>query len=58
MLKRYLGAYKRSDGRKIDGKRILVDYEKGRTIDGWIPRRLGGGLGDTRKKQEAGILKR
>lgn len=27
------------------GKRILVDVERGRTVRGWKPRRLGGGLG-------------
>lgn len=53
-----IGAYKRSDGRKIDGRRVAVDYERGRTIKGWLPRRLGGGKGETRKLQEAGIEKR
>lgn len=38
-------AYKRADGKKIDGKRVLVDIERGRTIKGWKPRRLGGGKG-------------
>ena len=42
-------AYKRADGKKIDGRRILVDVERGRTVKGWVPRRLGGGLGGTRK---------
>ena len=41
-------AYKRADGRKIDGKRVLVDVERGRTVRNWRPRRLGGGLGNTR----------
>lgn len=41
-------AYKAADGKKIDGRRILVDVEKGRTTRGWKPRRLGGGLGGTR----------
>ena len=26
----------------IDGKEIIVDYEIQRTIEGWVPRRLGG----------------
>lgn len=38
-------AYKESDGLHIMGKRILVDVERGRTVRGWKPRRLGGGLG-------------
>lgn len=42
-------AYKHGDGRKIDGKRVLVDVERGRTVKGWRPRRLGGGLGNSRR---------
>lgn len=42
-------AYKHADGKKIDGRRVLVDVERGRTVKGWQPRRLGGGLGGTRK---------
>jgi len=41
-------AYKQADGRKIDGRRIVVDVERGRTVRNWKPRRLGGGLGFTR----------
>ena len=36
-----LAAYKHADGKKIDGRRVLVDVERGRTIKGWRPRRLG-----------------
>ncbi|KAH8831297.1 U1 snRNP 70K protein [Flagelloscypha sp. PMI_526] len=43
-------AYKESDGLLIQGKRILVDVERGRTVRGWKPRRLGGGLGGRPKK--------
>ncbi|XP_064634247.1 U1 small nuclear ribonucleoprotein 70 kDa-like [Lineus longissimus] len=42
-------AYKHADGKKIDGRRVLVDVERARTVKGWRPRRLGGGLGSTRK---------
>jgi RNA recognition motif-containing protein len=28
-------AYKLSDGRKIEGRRILVDVERGRTVENW-----------------------
>ncbi|KAI8853382.1 hypothetical protein BC829DRAFT_344571, partial [Chytridium lagenaria] len=38
-------AYKDADGIKLDGRRIVVDVERGRTVKGWRPRRLGGGLG-------------
>jgi len=41
-------AYKQADGKKIDGRRVLVDVERGRTVRNWRPRRLGGGLGATR----------
>ena len=34
-------AYKHSDGKKIDGRRIVVDVERGRTVKTWKPRRLG-----------------
>ncbi|KAF7773576.1 hypothetical protein Agabi119p4_5743 [Agaricus bisporus var. burnettii] len=46
-------AYKESDGLHIMGKKILVDVERGRTVRGWKPRRLGGGLGGRPKKVEA-----
>jgi U1 small nuclear ribonucleoprotein len=42
-------AYKQMDGKKIDGHKILVDVERGRTVRNWVPRKYGGGLGDTRK---------
>jgi len=41
-------AYRRADGKKINGRRIVVDVERGRTVRDWKPRRLGGGLGGTR----------
>ena len=37
-----------ADGRKIEDRRVVVDAERGRTVPGWRPRRLGGGLGSTR----------
>ena len=46
----FSAAYKESDGLHIMGKRILVDVERGRTVRGWKPRRLGGGLGGRPKK--------
>lgn len=47
-----VAAYKQADGRKVDGRRIVVDVERGRTVPGWRPRRLGGGLGSTRTGAE------
>ena len=28
-------AYKNADGIKIEGRRVLVDVERGRTMEGW-----------------------
>ncbi|XP_017488645.1 PREDICTED: U1 small nuclear ribonucleoprotein 70 kDa-like, partial [Rhagoletis zephyria] len=44
-------AYKYGDGKKIEGRRVLVDVERGRTVKGWLPKRLGGGLSETKKVQ-------
>ena len=41
-------AYKQSDARRIDGHKIMVDCERGRVVDKWLPKRLGGGKGDSR----------
>lgn len=41
-------AYTRGDGKKIDNRRCVVDVERGRTVPGWKPRKLGGGKGKTR----------
>ncbi|KAA1136472.1 hypothetical protein PGTUg99_033012 [Puccinia graminis f. sp. tritici] len=46
-------AYKDAEGLKIKGRRILVDVERGRTVKGWKPRRLGGGLGGRPKAPTA-----
>ncbi|ORX81013.1 RNA-binding domain-containing protein [Anaeromyces robustus] len=47
-------AYKNGDNIKIDGQKILVDYERSRIMKNWIPRRLGGGFGG---KKESGQLR-
>lgn len=41
-------AYKDADAKKVNGRRIVVDVERGRTVKNWRPKRLGGGLGKTR----------
>jgi U1 small nuclear ribonucleoprotein len=41
-------AYKHADGIKVDGRNVLVDVERGRTVPDWFPRRLGGGRGPGR----------
>ncbi len=45
-------AYKEADGKKIDNRRVVVDYERGRISKSWRPRRLGGGRGFTRAGKE------
>ncbi|CAO3617340.1 unnamed protein product [Mucor hiemalis] len=47
-------AYKDADGLKILGRRILVDVERARTVKGWKPRRLGGGLGGREQHKSGG----
>jgi U1 small nuclear ribonucleoprotein len=49
-------AIAKADARKIDGHRILVDRELGRTKKTWIPRRLGGGKGGVSRRAESDIL--
>merc|ERR1711968_125645 len=36
-------AYKKADGKKIEGRRIVADVERGRTAKDWRPMRFGGG---------------
>lgn len=36
-------AYKVADGTRIEGKRCIVDVERGRVVPHWKPKRLGGG---------------
>jgi U1 small nuclear ribonucleoprotein 70kDa len=41
-------AYQKADGIRLDGRYILVDVERARTVVDWLPRRLGGGKGPGR----------
>lgn len=47
-------AVKESIGLQINGSPMLVDWEAGHQVKGWIPRRLGGGWGG---RKEAGQLR-
>lgn len=47
-------AWRELHNQMIDGCTVLVEYEAGRTLKGWIPRRLGGGFGG---KKESGQLR-
>lgn len=49
-------AIQKADGRKVDGRRILVDREMGRTSERWFPRRLGGGKGGESRRSEADYI--
>ena len=48
----FVAAYKSANYRKIDGSKIIVDYERGRTLLDWRPRRFGGGRGHLRMTRE------
>lgn len=47
-------AYKEANKSVLDDHVILVDFERSRTMRGWIPRRLGGGFGG---KKDSGQLR-
>ncbi|XP_022870061.1 U11/U12 small nuclear ribonucleoprotein 35 kDa protein [Olea europaea var. sylvestris] len=47
-------AYKDAHHTIIDDSEIIVDYNRQQLMPGWIPRRLGGGLGG---KKESGQLR-
>ncbi|KAJ1548187.1 hypothetical protein HK096_002238 [Nowakowskiella sp. JEL0078] len=47
-------AYRSGNGMLLEGRNILVDFERSRTMEGWVPRRLGGGLGG---RKESGQLR-
>ena len=42
---------RKSDGKRFNDRRIVVDVERGRTAKGWRPMRLGGGLGGRKPKK-------
>ena len=47
-------AYNRANHKKIDDRKVIVDYELQHKLVGWRPRRLGGGFGG---KKESGQLR-
>ncbi|KAJ4786578.1 U11/U12 small nuclear ribonucleoprotein 35 kDa protein [Rhynchospora pubera] len=47
-------AYEDAHHSIIDGSEVIVDYNRQQLMPGWIPRRLGGGLGG---KKESGQLR-
>ncbi|KAL1191169.1 U11/U12 small nuclear ribonucleoprotein 35 kDa protein [Cardamine amara subsp. amara] len=52
--KEMLRAYEDAHHSLIDGRDIIVDYNRQQLMPGWIPRRLGGGLGG---RKESGQLR-
>ncbi|PHU21267.1 U11/U12 small nuclear ribonucleoprotein 35 kDa protein [Capsicum chinense] len=54
MRRRLVGLELDAHHKIIDGSEIIVDYNRQRLMAGWIPRRLGGGLGG---KKESGQLR-
>ena len=48
----FVSAYKSANYRKIDGSKIIVDFERGRTLLNWRPRRFAGGKGYVRLTRE------
>ncbi|KAF2364247.1 RNA recognition motif domain, partial [Trinorchestia longiramus] len=49
-----LRVLRKCKGISFDGKEALIDREVGRSLKGWVPRRLGGGWGG---RKEAGQLR-
>ncbi|XP_057833490.2 U11/U12 small nuclear ribonucleoprotein 35 kDa protein isoform X2 [Cryptomeria japonica] len=47
-------AYETAHHSVIDGSQVIVDYNRQQLMPGWIPRRLGGGLGG---RKESGQLR-
>jgi U1 small nuclear ribonucleoprotein len=46
-------AYRKGNGRRIDGVNVIVDRELARTDKYWLPKRLGGGKGgDSRRNRD------
>ena len=48
----FIDAVAKADGRRIENRKIIVDRELGRTRKDWLPRRLGGGKGDSRRDRK------
>lgn len=46
-------AYREGNGMRIDGRRVLVDVERGRTVEDWFPNRLDGPHNACVRKQRA-----
>lgn len=48
----FRNAYERAYKKRVDGRRIIVDYERARVSKDWLPKRLGGGIGAVRTNRK------
>ncbi|CAK9291203.1 unnamed protein product [Gordionus sp. m RMFG-2023] len=48
-IKSAKAAYKFANDTILDNSKIHVEYEFGNSLQGWVPRRLGGGIGGNKK---------
>ena len=46
----FTNAMKQGRKLQINGKWVIVDCERGRTVANWLPRRLGGGVGENPRR--------
>lgn len=46
-------AYREANGIRIEGRRVYVDVERGRTVKEWLPNRLGGTNNSSAKKRRS-----
>eukprot|EP01033_Poteriospumella_lacustris_P004879 gene4879-3493_t len=49
-------AVRKSEGKRIEGRRIVCDVERGRTVKNWRPMRFGGGVGGRPAKKSKKTL--
>ena len=47
-------AYRQVSGMKLNSRKIIADVERGRTVAGWLPKKVGGGLGKKRVGRQIG----
>jgi len=53
----FKSAFRGADGKKIEGRRVIIDAERGRTCKYWRPRRLGGGRGGHERRAKTRLMR-
>jgi len=48
-------AFRGADGAELEGRPVVVDVERGRTVSTWVPQRFGGGLGGVPREKGAKV---